>query len=116
MIILYYYFYYYIYFFINEGDWISRIIIVATLVSITYIPQLRDIFEKLYIQYIGNLPIEIYEYTKPDRLSAYNFSIKIITVIGGWFIILLIIEQLISFILKIISYIIRLFLNKVKIR
>lgn len=68
-----------------------------------------NVLTDLRDDYIGSVPEILYQQSKPDIESAYNFGLKILSLLGGWFLFLFSFELVLSIIINIFTFIYRFF-------
>lgn len=82
----------------------------AIIIALSFLLRIKPVQVQtsiLYDQIVGDLPKILLDHGAPDRVRMYELLKKMIGLIGGWFVLLFIIERASALLLLIISWTIR---------
>lgn len=68
-----------------------------------YFPSIQNTINNIYQLYIGTLFQEVYKISKPEIQKSSDFGYKVITLLGGWFVLLFTIELILRIVLYVIT-------------
>ena len=71
------------------------------------IPSVRTTAEDLYAYYVGDIHHILYNASKPEVLKAYALGLKIVSLLGAWFVVLFAVELVIRLVIIVMVFVLR---------
>ena len=73
---------------------LNIILVTGGLALGSFFPGVHDTIGGLLDSYLGQLPSVVYDLAKPEVEKAYNYGLKVLSMLAGWFILLFCVELL----------------------
>lgn len=86
-------------FYFFSGKIVSATLGLVGVSAAAFHPQSKSVVTTIYDEYLGNMPSLLYDASKPGFKASYDFGLKLLGLIVGWFVLLFAIELVLKLIL-----------------
>jgi hypothetical protein len=90
------------------SEWyLSTLLVSGGLAGALFIPTVQPTITALFDFYVGDIYGVLYDVSKPELLKAYDFSLRVLSLIAAWFALLFVVELAVRVVVFIVVSLLR---------